>query len=282
MITVINFAEGLPYTKYRKICSKTAKWIGGADNVIEYSKEDIEPGFIEKNRSIMSNPRGFGLWLWKPYFIQKTLKSMKDGDWLFYVDGCTIFINDIQSLVKCAENQKSDILLFEMPLIDHQFTKKECYDALGITDYTQNQLAATYLLVKKTQKTCAFIAEWLQICENESLLSPKKYNTKIKEFSDFVSHREDQSLLTLMRIKYNLPAFRDPSDYGETPHMYFSSNYGYNAKQYPNSSYPTILLSNRRKNPYLYYLRYKVKRVLRTIGLLKPESIIKNKIQQKV
>lgn len=69
--------------------------LGGADNVIEYSKEDIEPGFIEKNRSIMSNPRGFGLWLWKPYFIQKTLKSMKDGDWLFYVDGCTIFINDI-------------------------------------------------------------------------------------------------------------------------------------------------------------------------------------------
>ena len=96
----------------------------GADNVIEYSKEDIEPGFIEKNRSIMSNPRGFGLWLWKPYFIQKTLKSMKDGDWLFYVDGCTIFINDIHSLVKCAENQKSGILLFEMPLIDHQFTKK--------------------------------------------------------------------------------------------------------------------------------------------------------------
>lgn len=34
MITVINFAEGLPYTKYRRVCSMTARWIGGADNVI--------------------------------------------------------------------------------------------------------------------------------------------------------------------------------------------------------------------------------------------------------
>lgn len=70
MITVINFAEGLPYTKYRKYVVRPQSGLG-ADNVIEYSKEDIEPGFIEKNRSIMSNPRGFGLWLWKPYFIQR-------------------------------------------------------------------------------------------------------------------------------------------------------------------------------------------------------------------
>ena len=42
----------------------------GADNVIEYSASDIEPSFIEKNKSIMSKKRGFGLWLWKPYFIQ--------------------------------------------------------------------------------------------------------------------------------------------------------------------------------------------------------------------
>ena len=34
MITVINFAEGLPYTKYRKICSKTAKWIGGGQTML--------------------------------------------------------------------------------------------------------------------------------------------------------------------------------------------------------------------------------------------------------
>ena len=87
MITVINFAEGLPYSKYRKICSKSARWIGRADNVIEYSASDIEPSFIEKNKSIMSKKRGFGLWLWKPYFINKTLKQMNDGDWLFYVDG---------------------------------------------------------------------------------------------------------------------------------------------------------------------------------------------------
>lgn len=280
MITVINFAEGLPYSKYRKICSKSARWIGRADNVIEYSASDIEPSFIEKNKSIMSKKRGFGLWLWKPYFINKTLKQMNDGDWLFYVDGCTMFVNDIHKLTECADKQGQDIMLFEMPLIDRQFTKKECYVTMGITDYTQNQLAATYIFVKKTKKSCAFIKEWLQCCENEALLSPDKFNPDITDFPDFISHREDQSLLTLMRIKYDLPVFRDPSDYGETPHMYFCSHYGYNVKEYPNSSYPTIVLSNRRNNPFLYLLRYKIKRVLRALGFIKPESIIRKKVEK--
>ena len=253
---------------------------GGADNVIEYSASDIEPSFIEKNKSIMSKKRGFGLWLWKPYFINKTLKQMNDGDWLFYVDGCTMFVNDIHKLTECADKQGQDIMLFEMPLIDRQFTKKECYVTMGITDYTQNQLAATYICVKKTKKSCAFIKEWLQCCENEALLSPDKFNPDITDFPDFISHREDQSLLTLMRIKCDLPVFRDPSDYGETPHMYFCSHYGYNVKEYPNSSYPTIVLSNRRNNPFLYLLRYKIKRVLRALGFIKPESIIRKKIEK--
>lgn len=280
MITYINFAVGEPYEKFRKYNSWTAKKFGKVDTVIEYKKDDIPKAYIDSHIDIFSKKRGMGLWLWKPYFIDKTLNELNNGDWLFYVDSGAIIINDVHKLIDCAEKQEQDIMTFEMPLIDHQFTKKECYEVMGITDYTQNQLAATYILVKKTVKSVRFIQEWLKMCENECMLSPEHFNKNIKEFPDFVAHREDQSLLTLMRIKYGIPPFRDCSDYGETPHMYFSSHYGYNAKEYPNSTYPTIVLSNRRKNPFVYFVRYEIKRLLRWLGFNKPETIIKTKIEK--
>lgn len=279
MITLINFANGQPYERFRKYNSWTARWFGKVDKVIEYTIDDIPQAYLNVHKDIFAEKRGVGLWLWKPYFINKTLETINNGDWLFYVDSGSIVINDIHKLIKCAEDNETDIMLFEIPLIDRQFTKKECYTKLGISDYSQNQLAATFILVRKTRETCNFINEWLLTCEDISLLSGKHYYNDIKEFDDFYSHREDQSILTLLRIKYKLPVFRDCSDFGEFPHMYFCYKYGYNVKVYPNSNFPTIVLSNRKKSPFFYLLRYFIKKVLYKFHLIDPQKIIKNKIK---
>lgn len=279
MITSINFANGYPYERFRKYNSFTAKWFGKVDRVIEYSKDDIPDSYITAHKEIFAESRGYGLWLWKPFLISKTLQQLKYDDWLFYVDSGAVIINDVHKLVNCAEENKTDIMLFEMPLLDRQFTKKECYEKIGVKDYNQNQLAATYVLVKKTKETTLLIKEWLTYCEDVSLLSGNHFYDEINEFDDFFSHREDQSILTLLRIKYDLPVFRDCSDYGEFPHMYFCSQYGYNAKQYTNSTFPTIVLSNRKKSPIMYFCRYVIKSILYKIGMLKSEEIIKYKIQ---
>lgn len=277
MVVVINFAQGEPYEKFRNFCSKTAMWFGKADKVIEYRYDDIPKSYRNKHKDIFAYKRGVALWLWKPFFIYETLQKLNEGDWLFYVDSGCFVIDDIHLLIKCAEQNDTDVMLFEMPLLNRQFTKRECYEYFGITDYSFNQCAATYLLVKKTSKSCAFIEEWLHCCEKEELLSPMKMHPEIEEFSDFVSHREDQSVLSLLRFKYNMLVFRDCSDYGETPHMYYSSHYCYNPKKYENSTFPTIVLSNRRVSPLKYYVRYKIKRGLRKLGFISPESIIKKK-----
>lgn len=277
MITYINFANGQPYERIRRYNSWTAKWFGKVDNIIEYSINDIPSSYINTHIDIFSQKRGVGLWLWKPYFINKTLKTMNNGDWLFYVDSGSLVINDVHKLVKCAEENKTDIMLFEMPLLDRQFTKKECYTKLGICDYNQNQLAATYVLVRKTEDSCNFINEWLSSCEDISLLSGEHYYNDIEEFDDFYSHREDQSILTLLRIKYKLPVFRDCSDFGEFPHMFFSTHYKYSPLEYPNSNYPTIIMCSRKKNPFVYTIRYYLKCLLMSIGLVNPEKIIAKK-----
>ena len=43
----------------------------GFDGVMMHRPSDIEESFAEKHSSILSKRRGRGLWLWKPYIINK-------------------------------------------------------------------------------------------------------------------------------------------------------------------------------------------------------------------
>lgn len=56
------------------------------DLVKEYTPEDIDSSFKNDNVNIFKYKRGCGLWLWKPYFINKVINENKDGDYIFYCD----------------------------------------------------------------------------------------------------------------------------------------------------------------------------------------------------
>ena len=272
MIYVINYADGEPYESFRKINTKTAYRFGKADKVIEFSSKDIPQSYKDEHKDIFTYKRGAGLWLWKPYLIHKALSQLDEGDWLFYSDAGVTFINDLHHLVRCAQNNNLDIFTVEQPLLCRQFTKRECYIKIGATEHGENQ-ALGLLLLRKSDVSMQFIGEWLHLCEDEELLSPKRFYPEIEEWKDFYAHREDQSLLSLLRDKWGLPAFRDPSDYGEMPFMYIGSgNWDYNPKQYPNSPYPTIILCNRKVHPLKYWLRYIIKHSLNRLGIYYTES----------
>lgn len=271
MIYVINYANGEPYESFRKINTKTAYRFGRADKVLEYSEKDIPLEYKEKHKDIFACKRGAGLWLWKPYIIKKALCSMNEGDWLFYSDSGVTFINRLEHLVHCAKKNGQEIFITEQPLLCRQFTKRECYVLTGLDDHDENQ-ALGLLLLCKSPTSIKFVDEWLHLCENRELLSPDYFHPEIKEWGDFYAHREDQSLLSLLRMKWGLPVFRDCSDYGEMPFMYASKDRAYNPKEYKNSDYPTIILCNRRCNPYRYWLNYMVKHLLNKLGIYYTEN----------
>lgn len=272
MIYVLNYADGEPYESFRKINSKTAYRFGKADKVIECTSKDIPQSYKDEHKNIFAYKRGAGLWLWKPFIIYQTLKSVNEGDWLFYSDAGVTFINNLHHLVECAERNATDIFTVEQPMLCRQFTKRECYHIMGIEDHGENQ-ALGLLLLRKSEISMKFVAEWLHLCENEELLSPNTFHPEIAEWNDFYSHREDQSILSLLRDKWELPSFRDPSDYGEMPFMYCGTGkWAYNPREYPNSTYPTIILCNRKATPYKYWLRYMFKHVFHKLGILYTEE----------
>ena len=84
MIVAINYADS-KFKKAQHWNSKTAiKY--GAEKVIEYGPDDIDENFRNKNREILQNDKGGGYYLWKPYILNKAIKSMDKDDYLVYTD----------------------------------------------------------------------------------------------------------------------------------------------------------------------------------------------------
>ena len=70
MKILINYADK-QYEPARKWNTLTGRYIAKFDKVYEYTPNDIDQSFAKLHHDILSQKRGNGLWLWKPYFINK-------------------------------------------------------------------------------------------------------------------------------------------------------------------------------------------------------------------
>lgn len=274
MLIAINYAD-INFKEAQSINTKTAYTKGRVDKVIEYSPEDIEKDFYLKNKSILDNKRGGGYWLWKPYIILKTMEKMNDGDYLFYCDSGAAYINKVQYLIKSMEDTGQDIMPFELPLIEKQWTQNETFKFMNCYDdkfKNSNQILATYMLIKVSYKSKQFIKQYLELCENQDILID---NYSEEEEGYFLEHRHDQSIFSLLCKKYNLQVFRDPSQYGIRPWEYLSNKRMYKTKNYENSFYPQILVSFRKENADKYIRKDKIKYVLTKLRILNKNQFIK-------
>ena len=97
-IVLVNYANKL-FSRAQKKNAESGLNIGGFDQIISYSPTDIDQDFYIKNRKILNQKKGNGYWIWKPYFIKKTLEKLNYGDYLFYCDSGSYFIDSIRNLI---------------------------------------------------------------------------------------------------------------------------------------------------------------------------------------
>lgn len=242
MKILLNYANE-KYRKTQKFNSFTGKLIGGFDKVIECNPERIDKDYYDEHRDILTESRGNGLWLWKPYFILKTLEMAEDGDYIFYSDSGAFFIRNINSLI---DSMKGDIWVSDVPLLEESFTKEECFEKMDCkTDFYRksNQIQGTFLLIRNSEYSRKFIKIWLSLCEDKELLCPIESNDN----SVLFSHREDQSILSLLCKKEGIKAHRDPSQRGKYPEWYNNGKYPYLPCVH-SDKYKTILFLHKTKN----------------------------------
>ena len=242
----INFADQ-GFEKAQHLSTWSAKKLGKFDRVIEYAPSDIDRNFFDANRCILEIKRGAGEWLWKPYFILKTLEEMDTGDFLFYCDSGALILRSCKFLFEPMD--ASDLWVSDIPLIERQWTKQSVINALGISNredvLNSNQIQGGFIGVKKSPQSVRFIREWLRLCCESDLLLPDAEN---KKTGDCISHREDQSSLSILCKLRGIDPHRDPTQYGRIPEKYKGIGAVFSVPDHEEDNYPVLILLHRTGN----------------------------------
>lgn len=205
-IKIITFANDS-----HKICRDTLvdelKKIG-YNNVITYDENDISNQFKIKNSKLFSYKRGFGYWVWKPYFIKKTLEELNDDEILVYIDSTDLPKSKFFDLLS-NHFKTNDILLFNN--IRHEkhdtWTKKDCFVLMDCDHdkyHNRVQLEAGVIGMKKTDFNIKLVTEWLNYCTNLNIVTDLPNICNKPNHKHFIEHRHDQSILTNLSIKYDI------------------------------------------------------------------------------
>lgn len=256
MIIAINYADK-SFQKAQKLNLETARrW--GADRTIAYTPDDIDDAFRAKNKNILSAKKGNGFYLWKPYFLNKAYKELKDGDYLIYTDAGSVYVNKIQYLLDCMERENLDIMVFSLQneMLERKYTKRDAFVLMGCDEpkYTDTpQSIGGYVILKKSDFVEKFIAEDLEYAQDERIISEKENTQGLNNYADFVAHRHDQSVWSLMIKKYGIKRFRDPSQFGIVNH--------YEEDVEARSTFPQIIDSHRMNVGSLQELNWKRSRI---------------------
>ncbi len=232
------------YEKTRDYSAKMALKKGGFDRVIIYTPEDMDEEFRKINSRILSIRRGNGLWLWKPYFMLRALNSVGDNDIVFYCDAASFFFSRADDVINSMGEE--DVWVSDLPLIEKQFTKEELFVRLGCHEewfYNSNQIQASFLAIRKTEKGMRFAKEWLKLCcEIDNILPDTDESNYIDKDYNYIDHRFDQSILSLLSKKWSIIPHQDPSQYGRIPELYYSKNYLFSYQKNLGEYKPCIIL----------------------------------------
>jgi hypothetical protein len=192
----INYASN-GFTNSQNIGLKSASQFGFKS--IGYTNLDLDKEFITKNNKILSSSRGAGYWLWKPYIILDMLNKINDDDYLIYMDSGACLTGDPTNYLEMIDDK--GILSFSMVQKTSKWTKGDCFfeiNQVNKNDFAEsNQIQGTYIFLRKCDYSVSFVKRWLFLCEKENLITDQP-NINMGNFSDFIDHRHDQSILSLL------------------------------------------------------------------------------------
>ena len=192
---------------------KSALTIGGFDTATIYTPKDIDIRFKNKNYNIFKQSKGYGYWIWKPYFIFKKILEIDENDILCYNDSKYIWLNNIRELEKISLTNQNIGVFTNKPNgdfhIEKQWSKFDAF-ALNEENYNtlknQNQIWAGLTLFRKCFNPIVFIGEWLTYCQDERIVTdlPSRFGPND---TSFIENRHDQTILSLLIKKWQLPVF---------------------------------------------------------------------------
>lgn len=203
MLYTVCYANEL-FAAAKKLNVKTA-YKQGADVAYGFSPADISRDFYEKNRIILDARRGNGYWLWKPYFIKRVMEEIQDGDCLVYADAGMFYLNDLKKYEKGMRDKERWLVCQETGYEERKYTKRDAfvYMELDRAEYTDTiQRAGGAIALIKCDKSMRLIDEWLKYACDPRIITDIPNTCGKDNYDDFIDHRQDQSIFSLLTKKY--------------------------------------------------------------------------------
>jgi hypothetical protein len=190
----------------------------GIQAVNSYDIEAIRStAFYAENKAILDLPRGLGYWLWKPYIILETMNSLAEGDIVVYADSAIEFIAPIDPLIQICAKEQPVMLFANGNLRNSMWTKRDCFILMN-GDHKKYwrglQCDGSFALFRKSPEAMQFLNEFMNYCRDERIITDKANTLGKNNLPDFIEHRHDQSILSLLACRYQIPYYRIPTQYG--------------------------------------------------------------------
>lgn len=190
----------------------------GITAIRSYDWEQLKAtDFYRDNKAILDRPTGMGYWLWKPYIILEALKSVDEGDIVVYADSGLEIVAPLDPLLEICRDGNPIVLFGNGDFSNSMWTKRDCFILMDCDtegDWHSPQCDAAFGLFRRCETTLRFVTEWLGYCRDARILTDDANTCGRRNLPDFIDHRRDQSVLSLMARKYRLPLFRMPTQFG--------------------------------------------------------------------
>jgi len=221
LTTFAGYSYALKMSQDR-LTEQAKKFFNGCANFDENSPTIIQ--LFRDYPEISQYRRGVGFWFWKPYIILKTLESVKEGDFVFYMDSGTDIVGNIEPLFDiCQKN--NGFLLFENRSghprggiwQNFMWTKRDTFALMKCDTeeyHTGSQIDAAYQLYQKNPDTINFVKEYFQFCTDRRIVTDEP-SVLGKDFPEKVDNRHDQSVVSILAQKYSIKLHPEPSEAGD-------------------------------------------------------------------
>lgn len=251
---LLSFASG-EFLGSQKRLEASAKKVG-VDILVSKSPEDLQmTSFFKEHLDIFKYRRGYGYWLWKPFFIRELLEKMGDDDTLIYSDAAVEILRPLEPLIEIAKRQP--VVAFGVGKhLNGMWTKRDCFVGMNCDEekfWNAGQWNGFFQVYRKSSESLEIVNEWLEFCCDRRLITDEPNELGLPNLPEFRDHRHDQSIFSLVCEKRGLEKFRDPSQFGnflKLPALRIAGEFvehPYELKPSVNSEYFQLLNHHREK-----------------------------------
>lgn len=216
----VSFGAGNHGYKFAlKRLSKEVKKLDPEAQIWMFNESDIAEdinGLDQKfSKFVFDNPKGYGLWLWKPWVILEVLNKANEGDVVIYLDaGCSVHTSSASKsryLYYLDYIQKHGSLIFQQKYVECCWTKNEVVNhfQIGEDDLNSGQILGGIQGHLVNEDSRRLVSQWLESCTLDSGRLLVDVGSLDSESKRFVSHRHDQSILSCLVKRSGIPIMRD-------------------------------------------------------------------------